>query len=153
MQIAVQLGLSQLCWMYIKKRSVTHNSLVRISRPFTRTIRPRSATTVPMPCQYRPNYSPARRYAPSTFMVWSLGSELTLLPGTVSTASWHAVQLTYSMEHSPWDANRSLQLVKKFPAFYGTRRFFTVQVPATCPYPEPTPSIPHNILQRPEDPS
>jgi hypothetical protein len=27
------------------------------------------------------------------------------------------------------------------------------QVPTTCPYPEPTPSSPHNPLQRPEDPS
>jgi hypothetical protein len=27
------------------------------------------------------------------------------------------------------------------------------QVPATCPYPEPAPSIPHNPLQLPEDPS
>ena len=27
------------------------------------------------------------------------------------------------------------------------------QVPATCPYPEPTPSSPHDYLQRPEDPS
>jgi hypothetical protein len=27
------------------------------------------------------------------------------------------------------------------------------QVPATCPYPEPTPSSPHNPLQIPEDPS
>ena len=27
------------------------------------------------------------------------------------------------------------------------------QVPATCPYPEPTPSSPHNPLQLPEDPS
>jgi hypothetical protein len=25
------------------------------------------------------------------------------------------------------------------------------QVPATCPYPEPTPPSPHNPLQRPED--
>jgi hypothetical protein len=33
--------------------------------------------------------------------------------------------LTYSIQHSPsWEANR-LQLVKKFPAFYGTRRFIT----------------------------
>jgi hypothetical protein len=30
------------------------------------------------------------------------------------------------------------QLVKKFPAFHGTRRFITCsQEPATCPYPEP----------------
>jgi hypothetical protein len=26
------------------------------------------------------------------------------------------------------------------------------QVPATCPYPEPTPSSPHNPLKLPEDP-
>jgi hypothetical protein len=26
------------------------------------------------------------------------------------------------------------------------------QVPATCPYPEPTPSSPHNPLPPPEDP-
>jgi hypothetical protein len=33
--------------------------------------------------------------------------------------------LTHSMEQSPsWEAN-GLQLVKKFPAFYGTRRFIT----------------------------
>jgi hypothetical protein len=31
------------------------------------------------------------------------------------------------MQQSPsWEANQSFQLVKKFPAFYGTRRFFTV---------------------------
>jgi hypothetical protein len=28
-----------------------------------------------------------------------------------------------------------------------------LQVPATCPYPEPTPSSPHNPFQLPEDPS
>jgi hypothetical protein len=27
------------------------------------------------------------------------------------------------------------------------------QVPANCPYPEPTPSSPHTPLQLPEDPS
>jgi hypothetical protein len=27
------------------------------------------------------------------------------------------------------------------------------EVPATCPYPEPTPSSPHNPLPLPEDPS
>jgi hypothetical protein len=27
------------------------------------------------------------------------------------------------------------------------------QVPAICPYPEPTPSSPHNPLQIPENPS
>jgi hypothetical protein len=35
--------------------------------------------------------------------------------------------LTYSMEQSPsWEADQFSQLAKKFPAFYGTRRFFTV---------------------------
>ena len=28
-----------------------------------------------------------------------------------------------------------------------------LQVPATCPYPEPTPSSPHNLLPLPEEPS
>jgi hypothetical protein len=37
----------------------------------------------------------------------------------------HLHLLTYSMEQSPsWEAN-CLQLVKKFPAFYGTWRFLT----------------------------
>jgi hypothetical protein len=35
--------------------------------------------------------------------------------------------LTYSMEQSPsWEAEQFSQLTKKFPAFYGTRGFFTV---------------------------
>ena len=34
------------------------------------------------------------------------------------------------------------QLVKKFSAFYGTRRFIiTFNVPSTCPYPEPARSL------------
>jgi hypothetical protein len=42
--------------------------------------------------------------------------------------------LTYSMEQSPsWEANQSLQLTKKFPAFYGTQRFFTVLTRARHP--------------------
>jgi hypothetical protein len=35
--------------------------------------------------------------------------------------------LTYSTQHSPsWEADQFSQLTKKFPAFYGTRGFFTV---------------------------
>ena len=35
------------------------------------------------------------------------------------------------------------QLVKKFPAFYGNRKFITAfKEPATCPYPEPHKSSP-----------
>jgi hypothetical protein len=37
------------------------------------------------------------------------------------------------MEQSPWEADQSLQLVKKFPAFYGTRRFFAVLTSARHP--------------------
>ena len=54
--------------------------------------------------------------------------------------------LTYLL--TPW--SRALleklngsQLFKKFLAFYGTLRFITtLQVPATCPYPDPDRSIP-----------
>ena len=46
------------------------------------------------------------------------------------------------------------QLVKKFPAFYGTRRFInTVTSVATCPYPEPARSSPYPHIPFPEDPS
>ena len=43
---------------------------------------------------------------------------------------------------------------QEIPRIFGTRRFLTVpKVPATCPYPEPTPSSPHNPLPLPENPS
>jgi hypothetical protein len=53
------------------------------------------------------------------------------------------------------------QLVKKLPAFYGTRRFVTTftgahphsQVLTTCPYPEPARSSPYPHIPLPEDPS
>jgi len=47
------------------------------------------------------------------------------------------------------------QPVKKFPAFYGTRRFITAltSAPPTCPYPEPTRSSPYPHIPLPEDPS
>jgi len=43
---------------------------------------------------------------------------------------------------------------QEFPAFLepeGSSPYS--QVPATCPYPKPTPSSPHNPLPLPEDPS
>ena len=51
------------------------------------------------------------------------------------------------MEQSPsWEANQqTLQLAKKFPAFMEPENSSPYpQVPATCPYPEPTPSSPHD---------
>jgi hypothetical protein len=65
------------------------------------------------------------------------------------------VLLTYSMEHSPsWEADQFSQLSKKFPAIlWNPKILYRSQVPATCPYPEPTPSSPHTPLQIPEDPS
>jgi hypothetical protein len=38
---------------------------------------------------------------------------------------WIYLILTYSMEQNPSGEANCLQLVKKFPAFYGTRRFLT----------------------------
>jgi hypothetical protein len=47
-----------------------------------------------------------------------------------------------------------LQLVKKFPAFMELESSSPYpQVPAICPYPEPTPSSPHDPFQLPKDPS
>ena len=47
-----------------------------------------------------------------------------------------------------------LQSVKKFPAFMEPESSSPYpQMPATRPYPEPTPSSPHDPLQLPEDPS
>jgi hypothetical protein len=64
--------------------------------------------------------------------------------------------ITNSMEQSPsWKADQSLQLVKKFSAFLWNQKVFYPysQVPATRPYPEPTPSSSYEPLQLPEDPS
>ena len=61
--------------------------------------------------------------------------------------------------HTPWsrvllEKLTIFQLVKKFPAFYGTRRFIkAAQVPATCSYPEPARSSPCPHIPLPEDPS
>ena len=47
----------------------------------------------------------------------------------------------------------SSQLVKKFPTFYGTRRFVTTShMPTTCPYSEPARSSPYHHIPLPEDP-
>ena len=48
-----------------------------------------------------------------------------------------------------------LQLVKKFPAFHGTRKFITAhsQASANCPYPGPIQSSPHTHIPPPGDPS
>jgi hypothetical protein len=60
------------------------------------------------------------------------------------------------MEQSPsWEADQSLHPVKKFPAFFieSESSLPYSQVFATRPYPEPTPSSPHDHLQLHEDPS
>jgi hypothetical protein len=59
------------------------------------------------------------------------------------------------MEQNPsWEADQSLQLVKKFPAFMEPESSLPYsQLPATRPYPEPIPTSPHDPLQLPEDPS
>jgi hypothetical protein len=46
----------------------------------------------------------------------------------------HRCLLTYSMEHSAsWEADQSSELTKKFPAVYGTQKFFTVLTSARHP--------------------
>jgi hypothetical protein len=43
---------------------------------------------------------------------------------------------------------------QEIPHIFGIRRFITLLTSARhCPYPEPTPSNPHNPLPLPEDPS
>jgi hypothetical protein len=60
------------------------------------------------------------------------------------------------MEQSPSsEANQyTLQLVKKFPAFMEPKSSSPYpQELATCLYPEPTPSSPHDPLKLSENPS
>ena len=66
----------------------------------------------------------------------------------------------YTASHTYLLTPRSRVLLEKLtgsaasleiPSIFGTRRYS--QVPATCPFPEPTPSSPHNPLPLPEDPS
>jgi hypothetical protein len=61
------------------------------------------------------------------------------------------VQTISTLVLTPWsrvlEKLTSLQLVKKFPAFYGTRRFFTVLTSARAP----TLSQPHPVLTTPSN--
>jgi hypothetical protein len=60
--------------------------------------------------------------------------------------------------YTPWsrvlpEKLTGLQLVKKFPAFYGTRRFITAFTTARHPfYPEPQHSSPCLPIPLPQDP-
>ena len=69
--------------------------------------------------------------------------------------SWSLLLLLRYFLLTPWsrallEKITSSQLVKKFPAFYGTRR---LQIPATCSYPEPDQSSPYTHVTPPEDQS
>jgi hypothetical protein len=59
------------------------------------------------------------------------------------------------MEQSPsWEANQFVASQEIHHIFMEPKGSLPYsQVPATCTYPEPTPSSPHNPLQLPEDPS
>jgi hypothetical protein len=63
--------------------------------------------------------------------------------------------LTYSMEQSPSsEANWFCSWSRNSPHFTEPESSLSCsQVPATCPYPEPTPSNPHNPVPLPEGPS
>jgi hypothetical protein len=65
------------------------------------------------------------------------------------------LKITYLL--TPWskvflEKLTGLQLVKKFPAFYGTTRFITAFT-SVCPYPEPDRSSPYPHFILPEDSS
>jgi hypothetical protein len=75
--------------------------------------------------------------------IWKLGTNFPYL-------------LTYSMEQSPsWEANPVFAASQEIPRIFmepeGSLPYS--QLPATCPYPEPTPFSPHQPLQLPEYPS
>jgi hypothetical protein len=59
------------------------------------------------------------------------------------------------MEQCPsWEANQFAASLEIHRIFMEPEGFLPYsQVPATCPYPESTPSSPHNTLQLPEDSS
>jgi hypothetical protein len=65
--------------------------------------------------------------------------------------------LSITVNNTPWsrviiEKLTGSQLVEKFPAFYGTRRFITAFTePATCPYPEAGNSSPYPHMLLPED--
>jgi hypothetical protein len=78
---------------------------------------------------------------------------------TLSIIFWGKRQIvtldTHSIQHSPsWEANR-FAASQEIPCIFmepeGSLPYS--QVPATCLYPEPTPSSPNNPLQLPKDPS
>jgi hypothetical protein len=91
---------------------------------------------------------------------WSIPSQRSLclstqLPSTTPLSTqlcFHPVISIYLLNYSylltPWsrvllEKLTGFQLVKKFLAFYGTRRFITAFTSATCPYPEPARSGPY----------
>jgi len=68
---------------------------------------------------------------------------------SISNAAVGNYLLTYSTEQSPsWEANRFAAASQEIPRIYGTRKFLTVPTSDRHrPYPEPTPSSPHDPLQ------
>jgi hypothetical protein len=68
---------------------------------------------------------------------------------------FHTYLLTHTVQQSPsWEANWFCSQSRNSPHFMEPDSSLPhSQVPATCPYPEPTPSSPHNPLPLPEDPS
>jgi hypothetical protein len=70
---------------------------------------------------------------------------------------WNTYLLNYLLTYllTPWSKVLLEKLTGfaaslEIPRIYGTRKFITIQVPATSPYPEPAPSGSHNPLSLPE---
>ena len=83
--------------------------------------------------------------------------DTSLHPRTQESSDNHTYLLTYLLTPCCTvllEKLTGLQLVKKFPAFHGTRRFITALTSARhCLYPGPAQSSPHTHIPPPGDPS
>ena len=81
----------------------------------------------------------AQREIRSIHATWTINKSAIINTVTYLLTPWSTVLL---------EKLTGSQLVKKFPAFYGTRKFITV---LTCPYPEPDLSSPCPHIPFPKD--
>ena len=104
---------------------------------------------------WRPSYTPAL-----SFETLSLhGPQVVTLCNGARLFQSSSLQLAGSNQLTPWsrfllEKLTGFQIVKKFPAFYGTRRFITsFTTSGTRPYPGLAQSSPHTHNPPPADPS
>ena len=94
------------------------------------------------------------------FIIVTIHSEITnLVIYALNYYNFHT-NLTITYLLTPWSRVLLEKLTgsaasQEIPRIFGNPKIPQPyqQAPATCPYPEPTPSSPHNSLPLPEDPS